>query len=154
MPSLVRKEKLELLQRLRQEREEDRQRRFSFPKQKCRRNCSFKSLQHFMLYPFSSVQSLRHVQLFVTPWTAACQTSLPVTKSQSLLKLMSIASMMLSNHLILWPPLLFPASIFPSIRIFSSESVLCIRWPKYWCFRLLNFEEKFSLLLKKVGKIN
>ena len=83
---------------------------------------------------FSSVQSLNHVQLFVTPWTAACQASLSITKSQSLLKLISIDSVMPSNHLILCHPLLLLPSIFPSIRVFSSDSVLCIRWPKYWNF--------------------
>ena len=71
-----------------------------------------------------SVQSLSHVQLFATPWTAACQASLSITNSQSLLKLMSIESVMPSNHLILCRPLLFPPSIFPSIRVFSSESLL------------------------------
>ena len=83
---------------------------------------------------FSSVQSLSHVQLFVTPWTAACQASLSITNSQSLLKLMSCDSVMPSNHLILCHPLLLPHSIFPSIRVLSNESVLCIRWPKYWSF--------------------
>ena len=83
---------------------------------------------------FSSVQSLSHVHLFVTPWTAAHQASLPITNSQSLLRLMSIASVMPSNHLILCHPLLLPPSIFPSIRVFSNESVLCISWPKYWSF--------------------
>ena len=73
------------------------------------------------------------VQLFVTPWTTACQASLTITNSQTLLKLMSIESVMPSNHLILCCPLLLP-SIFPSIRAFSKESVLCIRWPKYWSF--------------------
>jgi len=82
----------------------------------------------------TSVQLLGRVQLFVTPWTAACQTSLSITNSQSLLKLMSIESMMPSNHLIVCHPLLLLPSIFPSIRIFSNESVLCIRWPKYWSF--------------------
>ena len=70
----------------------------------------------------------------MTPWTAACQTSLSITNSQSLPKLMSIASVMPSNHLILCRPLLLPPSIFPSISVFSSESVLHIRWPKYWSF--------------------
>ena len=83
---------------------------------------------------FRSVQSLSHVQLFVTPWTAAHQASLSITNSQNLLKLMSIESVMPSNHLILCCPLLLLPSIFPSIRIFSNESVLHIRWPKYWCF--------------------
>ena len=83
---------------------------------------------------FSSVQSLSHVQLFATPWTAACQASLSITNTQSLLKLMSIESVMPSNHIILCHPLLFLPSIFPSIRVISNESVLCIRWPKYWSF--------------------
>ena len=85
---------------------------------------------------FSSVQSLSHVQLFVIPWTAARQASLSITNSQSLLKLMSIESVMPSNHLILCHLLLFPPSIFPSIRVFSNEPVLRIRWPKYWSFSL------------------
>ena len=79
---------------------------------------------------FSSVQSLSRVRLFVTPWTAAYQASLSIANSRSLLKLMSIESMMPSNHLILCHPLLLP-SFFPSIRVFSNESVLCIRGPKY-----------------------
>ena len=83
---------------------------------------------------FSSVQSLSRVQLFVTPWTAAHQASLSITYSQSLLKLMSIKSMMPSKHLILCSLCLLP-SIFSSIRVFSNESVLCIRPPKYWSFR-------------------
>ena len=83
---------------------------------------------------FSSVQLLSHVRLSVTPWTAAREASLSVTNSQSLLKLMSIESVMPSNHLILCHPLLLLPSIFPSIKIFSNESVLCIRWPKYWSF--------------------
>ena len=83
---------------------------------------------------FSSVQSLSCVQLFATPWTAAHQASLSITNSQSLLKLMSIESVMPSNHLILCLPLLLQPSIFPSIRVFSNESALCIRWPKYWSF--------------------
>ena len=84
---------------------------------------------------FSSVQSLSHVQLFETSWTTACQASLSITNSPSWLKLiMSIESMMPSNHLILCYPLLLLPSIFPSIRIFFSESVHCIRWPWYWSF--------------------
>ena len=83
---------------------------------------------------FNSVQSLSRVWLFVTPWTAACQASLSIINSQSLLKFMSIGSVMPSNHLILCRPFLLPPSIFPSIRVFSNESVLCIRWPKYWSF--------------------
>ena len=85
---------------------------------------------------FSSVQLLSHVQLFATPWTAAHQSSLSITNSRSLLKLMSIESVMPSNHLILCHPLLLLPSIVPSIRVFSSESVLHIRWPKYWSFSL------------------
>ena len=81
-----------------------------------------------------SVQSLSRVQLFATPWTAAHQASLSITNSRSLLKLMSIASVMPFNHLILCHPLLFLPSIFPGIRVFSSESVLRIRWPKDWIF--------------------
>ena len=81
---------------------------------------------------FSSVQSFSHVQLFVTPWTAILQASQSITNSQSLLKLMSIVSVMPSSHLILCRPLLLPPSIFPRIRVFSNESVLHIRWPKYW----------------------
>ena len=82
----------------------------------------------------SSVQSLSRVQLFATPWTAARQASWSITNSRSLLKLMSIESVMPSNHLILCHPLLQPPSIFPSIRVFLNESVLRIRWPKYWSF--------------------
>ena len=82
---------------------------------------------------FSSVQLLSHVQLFVTPWTAAHQASLSITNSWNLLKLMTIESVMLSNHLILCC-LFFPPSIFPSISVFWNESVLQIRWPKYWSF--------------------
>ena len=82
----------------------------------------------------SSVQSLSHVWLFVTPWTAVCQASLSFTNSWSLLKLMSFESMMPSNHLILCHPLLFLPSIFPNIRVFSNKSALDIRWPKYWSF--------------------
>ena len=83
---------------------------------------------------FSSVQSLSHVWLFVTPWTAAFQASLSITNSWSLLKLMSIELVIPSNHLILCHPLLLPPSIFPSIRVFSNGSLLQIRWPKYWSF--------------------
>ena len=99
------------------------ERLFLFPSKRC-----------FTVIQFSSIQSLSCVQLFATPWTAACQASLSVTNSRSLLKLMSIESVMPSNHLTLWHPLLLPPSIFPSIRVFSKESVLRIRWPKYWSF--------------------
>ena len=87
----------------------------------------------FISYEFSSVQSLSHVRFFATPWTAAHQASLFITNSQSLLKLMSFELVMSSNHFILCH-LLLPPSIFPSIRVFSNESVLHIRWPKYWSF--------------------
>ena len=87
-----------------------------------------------MLFLLSAVQSLNHVQLFATPWTAACQASLSIANSQGLFKLMSVVSMMPSNHLILCCPLLLLPSIIPSIRVFSNESVLRIRWPKYRSF--------------------
>ena len=87
-----------------------------------------------MVSSISSVQSLSRVWLFATPWTAARQASLSITNSGSLLKLMSIESVMLSSHLILCCPLLLTPSIFPSIRVFSNKSVLHIRWPKYWSF--------------------
>ena len=83
---------------------------------------------------FSSVQSLNCVQLFATPWIAACEASLYITNSQSLLKQMSIESVMPSNHLILCRPLLLLPPVPPSIRVFSNESTLCIRWPEYWSF--------------------
>ena len=86
-----------------------------------------------VLVQFSSVQSLSCVWLFVTPWTATCQASLSITSYHSLLKVMS-KSVIPSIHLILCRPYLLPPSIFPSIRVFSSESVLRIRWPKYWSF--------------------
>ena len=86
------------------------------------------------MYQFSSVQLLSHVLLFATPWTTACQVSLPITNSQSLLKLMSIVSVMQSNHLTFCHPFLLLPSILPSIRVFSNELVLCIRWLKSWSF--------------------
>ena len=84
------------------------------------------------------VQSLSHVRLFVPPWTAAYQASLSITNSRSLLKLISIESLIPSNHLILCCPLILLPSIFPSLRVFSDESVLHIRWPKYWNFSFSN----------------
>ena len=94
-------------------------------------------------YKFSSVQLLSRVQLFATPWTAACQVSLSITSSHNLLKLMSIESVIPSNYLTLCRPLLLLPSIFPSIRVFSNESLLHIKWPKYWSFsfsiRLSNY---------------
>ena len=97
---------------------------------------------------FSSVQSLSCVWLFVTPLTAAHQASLSVTSSWSLFKLMSVELVMPSNHLILCHPLLLPPSIFSSIRVFSNESVLCIRWPKYWSFSFsINPSNEYSGLI-------
>ena len=96
---------------------------------------------------FHSAQSLSRVRLFATPWTAARQASLSITNSQSLLKLMSIESVMPSNHLILLPLLLLP-SIFPCIRVFSNESVLHIRWPNYWSFSFnINLSNEYSGLI-------
>ena len=84
---------------------------------------------------YSSVEvMIKYVRLFATPWSAACQASLSITSSWSLLKIVSIESVMPSNHLILCCPLLLPPSIFPSMRVFSDESALHIRWPKYWSF--------------------
>ena len=98
---------------------------------------------------FRSAQSLSHVQLFATPWTAARQTSLSITNSRSPPKSMSIESVMPSNHLILCcPPLLLP-SVFPSVRVFSNESALCIRWPKYWSFSF-----KITLINEHPGLIS
>ena len=89
---------------------------------------------YYIFVQFSSIQSLSHVQLFATPWTAACQASLSITKFWSPPKPMSIELVMPSNHLILCHPLLLLPSIFPSIRVISNESAVCIRWPKYWSF--------------------
>ena len=97
---------------------------------------------------FSSVQSLSRVWLFATSWTAARQDSLSISNSQSLFKLVSIESVMLSNHFILCHPLLLLPSIFPSIRVFSNQSVLLIRWPKYWSFSLsISPSKKYSGLI-------
>ena len=108
---------------------------------------------------FSSVQSLSRVRLFANPWTAAQQASLSITNSWSLLKLMSIKLAMPSNHLILCRPLLLLPSTLPSIRVFSHESALCIRWPKDWSFSfsvspsneysgLISFRSDYTLALK------
>ena len=102
-------------------------------KRKQRKRSGLCLLALYSLIQFSSVQSLSYVQLFATPRTAACQASLSITKSWSSLKLMSIESVMPSNHLILCRPLLLPPSIFPSIRVFN-ESVPHIRWPEYCSF--------------------
>ena len=96
---------------------------------------------------FNSVKLLSHVQLFATPWTAAHQASLSITNSSSLLKLMSVELVMPSNQLILYCPLLL-LPVFPSIRVFSNESVLPIRWPKYWSFRFsISPSNKYSGLI-------
>ena len=100
------------------------------------------SLAYFSLV----IQLLSRVQLFMTPWTAARQASLAITNSRSLLKLMSIVSVMPSNQLILCRPLLLLPSVFPSIRVFSNESVLCIRWPKYWNFSISPSNEYSGLI--------
>ena len=90
--------------------------------------------QDSRFWGFSSVQLLSHVWLFAISWPAACQVSLSITNTWNLLKLISIESVMPSTHLILWYPLLFLPSIFPSIRVFSNESVIRVRWLKYWSF--------------------
>ena len=95
---------------------------------------------------------LSHVQLFATPWTAARQASLPITNSQSLLKPKSIKSVTPSNHLILCHPFLLWPSILPSIRVLSSESLLCIRWPKYWSFSPAN--EYSGLIFFTIGRFD
>ena len=106
-----------------------------------------KDANFFFFFNFV-VQLISHIQLFVTPWTAARLASLSFTISRNLLKLMSIESMMPSNHLILCYPLLLP-SIFPSIRVFSNESALHVRWPKYWSFSISPFNEYSGLILFK-----
>ena len=96
---------------------------------------------------FSSVQLLSHSRLFVNPWTSACQASLSITNSWSLLKLMSIQSVMPSNHLILYCPLLLLPSILPRTRVFSNESVICTSWPKYWSFSFISPSNEYSGLI-------
>ena len=96
--------------------------------------------------PFSSIQSLSHVRLFATPWTAAHQASLSITNSRNFLKLLSNELVIPFNHLLLCCPLLLPPSIFPSIRVFSNESVLRIRWPKYWSFSISPSNEYSGLI--------
>ena len=97
-------------------------------------------------YLHKLIQSLSHVQLFMTPWTSAHQVSLSITNSQSLHKLISIESVMPSNHFIFCHLLLLLPSIFSSIRVFSKESVLCIRWPKYWRFSISPYNEYSGLI--------
>ena len=106
-------------------------------------NCKRKYI-YICLY-ISSVQSPSVVLLFATPWTAVHQVSLSIMNSRSLLKLMSIESVMPSSHLMLCHPILLPPSIFPSIRIFSHESLLCIRWPKYWS---ISFSQSFQKIFR------
>ena len=106
---------------------------------------------HIFNYHISSVQLLSHVQLFATPCTAARQASLSITNSWSLLKLMSIQLVMPSNHLSLCRPLLLLPSVFPSIRIFSSESGLHIQWPKYWSFSFSPSDEYSGLISFRIG---
>ena len=98
---------------------------------------------------FFVVQPLSHVQFCVTPWTAACQASLSFTISWSLLRLMSIKLIMLSNHLILCHPLLLLPSVFPSIKVFSSESALCLRWPKCWSFSISSYMLRQKLKVRR-----
>ena len=106
----------------------------------CQMNLSFLT--------FSSDQSFSHVRLFVAPWTAARQASLSITNSRSSPKLMSIELVMPSSHLILCQPLLLPPSIFSSIRVFSNDAVLCIRWPKYWSFSFsISLSNEYSGLI-------
>ena len=101
-----------------------------------------------MISYISSVQSLSRVWLFATPWTVACQASLSITNSRSLPKLISVESVIPSKHLILCHFLLLPPLIFPSIRVFSNESVLCIRWPKYWSFSFnISSSNEYSVLI-------
>ena len=104
-------------------------------------------------YSVSSVQLLSHVRLFATPWTTARQASLSIINSQSLLKLMSIESVMPSNHLTLCCPLLLLPSIFPSIRVFSNESALRIKWPKYWSFNFSTTKTLVSLCHHRVDPL-
>ena len=110
-------------------------------------------LLYFSRY-FSSAQLLSCAQLFVSPWTTIRQASLSITNYRSLLKLMSIASMMPSNHIILCHPLLLPLSIFPSIRVFSNESILCMRWPKYWSFSISSSNEYSGLIPFRIDWLN
>ena len=115
----------------------------------CSTICFFIILYIYIyIYQFSSVQLLSCVRLFVIPWTAARQASMSISNSQSLLKLMSIKSLMPSNRLILCHPLLLPSSIFPTIRVFSNESALCIRWPKYWSYSFnISLSNEYSGLI-------
>ena len=115
---------------------------------KLMRQCETEQMEMISFDQFSSVQSLSHVWLFVTPWTAASQASLSITNFQSFLKFMCMESVIPCNHLILCCPLLFLPSIFPSIRVFSIESVLHLRWPKFGCFRFnISLANEYSGLI-------
>ena len=103
-------------------------------------------LTRYILRSFRSIQSLSRVRLFATPWTSVCQASISVTNSRSWPKLLSTESVMPSNHLILCRPLLLLTSIFPSIRVFSNESALRIRWPEYWSFSISPSNEYSGLI--------
>ena len=109
---------------------------------------------NYLILQFSSVQSLSHVRLLATPWTAALQASLSIPNSQSPPKPMSIESVMPSNHLILWHPLLLLPSIFPSIRVFSSELALPIMWPKDWSFSISIYNEYPGLISFRIDWFN
>ena len=108
----------------------------------------------WMSHQFSSLQLISHVWLFETPWTAALQVSLSITNSQSLPKLMFIESVMPSSHLILCRPHLLLPSIFPSIRVFSNEPVLRIRWPKYWSFTISPSNEYLGLISFRMDRLD
>ena len=122
-------------------------------------NLSVLILRYLLTFQFSSVQSLSHVRLFATPWAVAHQASLSIINYQGLLKLMSIELVMPSDDLILCHPLLLLPSIFPSIRVLSNESVLLIRWPKYWSFSFnqdwfpLGWTGWISLLSKGLSRV-
>ena len=114
----------------------------------CIKEVGYNTDNYKRIISVQSVQFISHVWLFVTPWTAAHQASLSMTKSWSLLKLMSIELVMPSNHLILCHPFLLPPSIFPSFRVLSNDSVLHVRWPKYWSFSFsIRTSNEFSGLI-------
>ena len=119
-----------------------------------RTGCFKKTFQGMWPIQFSSVQSLSRVWLFATPWTTTRQASLSITNSWNLLKLVSIESVMPSNHLILCHTLLLPPSVFPSIRVFFNDSALCIRWPKYWRFSISPSNEYSGLIPYRIGLIS
>ena len=110
-----------------------------------------RTAQHLLLQTFVVVELLSHIRVFVTPWIAACQASLSITNSRSVLKLMSIKLVMMSNHLILCHPFLLTPSIFPSIRVFPSELALCIMWPEYWNFSISPSTKYSGLISFRIG---